>query len=48
MAVAKSWQGQLTIIGAPRYQHRGVVMTVHKNSLKQMIDPFQWQVCVYN
>ncbi|XP_044193374.1 integrin alpha-M-like [Thunnus albacares] len=35
--------GTLTIVGAPRYQHRGVVISVYKNSRNQKIDPFAWQ-----
>lgn len=48
MAVAKTRQGTLTIAGAPRYQHRGVVMVAFGNLLRKKIDPFPWQVCVYN
>lgn len=48
MAVAKTPQGQLTIVGAPRYQHRGAVMAVQTNGQYQKIDPDPWQVCVYN
>lgn len=44
MAVAKTKFGPLTIVGAPRYQHRGVAMAVYQNSLDQTIDPVQWQV----
>ncbi|XP_067431753.1 integrin alpha-M-like [Thunnus thynnus] len=43
MAVAKTRLGTLTIVGAPRYQHRGVVISVYENSLDQTIDPFVWQ-----
>uniref|UniRef100_A0A8C2WJA0 Integrin, alpha M (complement component 3 receptor 3 subunit) n=1 Tax=Cyclopterus lumpus TaxID=8103 RepID=A0A8C2WJA0_CYCLU len=43
MAVARTKQGTLTIIGAPRYQHRGVVMTVFQNRHQKKIDPFPWQ-----
>ncbi|XP_056286181.1 integrin alpha-X-like isoform X2 [Pseudoliparis swirei] len=43
MAVANTKQGPLTIIGAPRYQHRGVVMTVFQNTNQKRIDPFPWQ-----
>lgn len=43
MAIAKTRQGPLTIVGAPRYQHRGVVMTVYRNNLNKKIDPFPWQ-----
>ena len=48
MAVAKTRLGTLTIVGAPRYQHRGVVISVYENSLDQTIDPFAWQVCAHN
>ncbi|XP_040885428.1 integrin alpha-M-like isoform X2 [Toxotes jaculatrix] len=43
MAVAKTMQGILTVVGAPRYQHRGVVMAVKENNVNQKIDPFPWQ-----
>ncbi|XP_039992198.1 integrin alpha-D-like [Xiphias gladius] len=44
MAIAKTPQGTLTIVGAPRYEHRGAVMVVDtKHILKQKIDPFPWQ-----
>ncbi|XP_058477670.1 integrin alpha-M-like isoform X2 [Solea solea] len=42
MAVARTPQGTLTIIGAPRYQHRGVVLALQSN-VPQKIDPFPWQ-----
>ncbi|KAM7370811.1 hypothetical protein PAMP_010331 [Pampus punctatissimus] len=43
MAVAKTQSGTLTVVGAPRYQHRGIVVSVFKNSLDQTIDSFRWQ-----
>ncbi|KAM8836110.1 integrin alpha-M-like isoform 1-T1 [Spinachia spinachia] len=43
MAVAKTRSGTLTIVGAPRYQHRGAVMVVYQNDLRKTIDPFRWQ-----
>ncbi|XP_034563343.1 LOW QUALITY PROTEIN: integrin alpha-M-like [Notolabrus celidotus] len=43
MAVAKTIRDSLTIVGAPRYEHRGAVMVIRKNSRIQMIDPSQWQ-----
>lgn len=46
MAVATTSRGSLTITGAPRYNHTGVVITVYRNRLEQKIDPFPWQVCV--
>ncbi|XP_062234759.1 integrin alpha-M-like [Platichthys flesus] len=39
MTIARTRQGQLTIVGAPRYKHRGLVMAVQTY---QMIDPFDW------
>ncbi|XP_034716994.1 integrin alpha-X-like [Etheostoma cragini] len=43
MAVANTLQGPLTIIGAPRHQHRGAVMVVFQNINQKTIDPFPWQ-----
>ncbi|XP_062298679.1 integrin alpha-M-like isoform X2 [Scomber scombrus] len=43
MAVANTLSGPLTILGAPRYQHRGIVMSVFASSIGQRIDPFNWQ-----
>ncbi|XP_051273640.1 integrin alpha-M isoform X2 [Dicentrarchus labrax] len=43
MAVAKTSGGPLTIVGAPRYKHRGIVMTVYRNIRSQYIDPYPWQ-----
>ncbi|XP_063749943.1 integrin alpha-X-like isoform X2 [Eleginops maclovinus] len=43
MAVAKTTTGTLTIIGAPRYKHRGVVRVVVNNWNYKKIDPFPWQ-----
>uniref|UniRef100_A0A672JMG8 Integrin alpha-M-like n=1 Tax=Salarias fasciatus TaxID=181472 RepID=A0A672JMG8_SALFA len=43
MAVARINGDSLTIVGAPRYQHRGIVMTVHNENTMQKIDPFPWQ-----
>ncbi|KAM6898114.1 integrin alpha-X-like [Lycodopsis pacificus] len=43
IAVAKTKRGTLTIVGAPRYQHRGAVMVVPQNRLYKMIDPSPWQ-----
>ncbi|XP_039870486.1 integrin alpha-M-like [Simochromis diagramma] len=44
MAIAKSWQGSLTVVGAPRYKHRGVVFAVNRENLKnQKIEPFSSQ-----
>ncbi|XP_030610790.1 integrin alpha-M-like [Archocentrus centrarchus] len=44
MAIAKTQSGSLTIVGAPRYKHRGVVIAVDRESLKnQKIEPFSSQ-----
>ncbi|XP_030610791.1 integrin alpha-M-like [Archocentrus centrarchus] len=44
MAIAKTQSDSLTIVGAPRYKHRGVVVTVNRKSLKnQTIKPFSLQ-----
>lgn len=45
MATAQTRQGLLTIAGAPRYQHRGVVLAVQPNGGTKMIDPYPQQVC---
>ncbi|XP_035997643.1 integrin alpha-M [Fundulus heteroclitus] len=47
MAVASTRFGPLTIIGAPRYKHRGVVWTVLNNVKKQEIHPYQPQTGEY-
>nr|XP_057918664.1 integrin alpha-M-like [Doryrhamphus excisus] len=43
MAIAKTPYATLTVLGAPRYKHRGVVMVIYPNGVDQ-IDPFKWQV----
>uniref|UniRef100_A0A3Q4H2H9 Integrin alpha-M-like n=1 Tax=Neolamprologus brichardi TaxID=32507 RepID=A0A3Q4H2H9_NEOBR len=44
MAVAKTQSGSLTIVGAPRYKHRGVVVAVNRQTFKnQKIEPFSSQ-----
>ncbi|XP_076743570.1 integrin alpha-M isoform X2 [Maylandia zebra] len=44
MAIAKSWSGSVTVVGAPRYKHRGVVFAVNRDSFRnQKIEPFPWQ-----
>lgn len=45
MAIAQTRQGPLTIAGAPRYQHRGVVLAVQPNGKYKMINPYDEQVC---
>ncbi|XP_076615332.1 integrin alpha-M-like isoform X2 [Chaetodon auriga] len=47
MAVAKTRQGPLTIVGAPRYQHRGIAMAVDTNGKSKKIDPSPWQIGEY-
>ncbi|KAM4526102.1 integrin alpha-M-like [Fundulus diaphanus] len=47
MAVASTRFGPLTIIGAPRYEHRGVVWTVFNNVKSQEIHPYQPQTGEY-
>ncbi|XP_041830516.1 integrin alpha-M-like [Melanotaenia boesemani] len=44
MAVATAADGQLTIIGAPRYQHRGVVMVVFMDTFWQKLEPNQREI----
>ncbi|KAK9530458.1 hypothetical protein VZT92_011956 [Zoarces viviparus] len=43
IAVATTMRGTLTIVGAPRYQHRGAVIVVPPNRIYKMIDPSPWQ-----
>ncbi|KAM9425192.1 integrin alpha-X-like [Pholidichthys leucotaenia] len=43
MSIAHTLYGTLTIVGAPRYKHRGIVMAVDKNNQEQRIDPFPWE-----
>ncbi|XP_013123227.2 integrin alpha-M [Oreochromis niloticus] len=44
MAIAITKNGTLTIVGAPRYKHRGVVVAVNRQSFEnQKIEPFSSQ-----
>ncbi|XP_034070582.1 integrin alpha-X-like [Gymnodraco acuticeps] len=43
MAVARTTRGTLTIMGAPRYKHRGVVRVVYNHLNHKTIDPSRWQ-----
>uniref|UniRef100_A0A668RQJ3 VWFA domain-containing protein n=1 Tax=Oreochromis aureus TaxID=47969 RepID=A0A668RQJ3_OREAU len=44
MAIAKTQSGSLTMVGAPRYKHRGVVVAVNRQSFEnQKIEPFSSQ-----
>lgn len=50
MAVAHTKDGPLTIVGAPRYNHRGVAFAYSSSSSldiskSQKVDPYPWQVC---
>uniref|UniRef100_A0A1A8V1X9 VWFA domain-containing protein n=1 Tax=Nothobranchius furzeri TaxID=105023 RepID=A0A1A8V1X9_NOTFU len=47
MAVAKTLLGTLTILGAPRYKHRGLVITVLEEKPLKQIDPYQQQTGEY-
>ncbi|XP_019218199.1 integrin alpha-M [Oreochromis niloticus] len=50
MATAETQSGSLTIVGAPRYKHRGVVVAVNRESLEnQKIEPLvsQYQTGEY-
>lgn len=47
MAIAKTYRGPLTIIGAPRYQHKGLVMTVYNQALIEKITHDQLQTGEY-
>lgn len=48
MTIANTKQGTMTVVGAPRYEHRGVVITAYGNMHQQKIDPFPWQVGFYS
>ncbi|XP_019218190.1 integrin alpha-M isoform X2 [Oreochromis niloticus] len=44
MATAKTQTGSLTIVGAPRYKHRGVVVAINRQSFEnQKIEPLSSQ-----
>uniref|UniRef100_A0A3B4H4Y4 Integrin alpha-M-like n=1 Tax=Pundamilia nyererei TaxID=303518 RepID=A0A3B4H4Y4_9CICH len=44
MAIAKTQSGSLTIVGAPRYKHRGVVVAVNRENFEnQKIEPLASQ-----
>ncbi|XP_017166336.1 integrin alpha-M-like isoform X2 [Poecilia reticulata] len=47
MAVAKTNDGPLTILGAPRNEHKGFVMTVFKEQLRDQIRPVEQQTGEY-
>lgn len=44
MAVAETKYGSLTVLGAPRYKHRGAVITVYREDHLKIIDPYPHQV----
>ncbi|XP_057704210.1 integrin alpha-M-like isoform X1 [Corythoichthys intestinalis] len=43
ITIAQTHSETLTVVGAPRYQHRGIVMVILQNTAIQTIDPFVWQ-----
>ncbi|XP_057681467.1 integrin alpha-M-like isoform X1 [Corythoichthys intestinalis] len=43
ITIAQTSSETLTVVGAPRYQHRGIVMVILQNRAIQTIDPFVWQ-----
>ncbi|KAM4623967.1 integrin alpha-M-like [Polymixia lowei] len=43
VAVARTNDGILTIMGAPRYKHRGIAMAFSRTRTRMKIDPFPWQ-----
>ncbi|XP_077594979.1 integrin alpha-M-like [Stigmatopora nigra] len=43
ITTARTSSATLTVVGAPRYQHRGVVMVILQNMLEQKIEPFESQ-----
>ncbi|XP_015224884.1 PREDICTED: integrin alpha-M-like, partial [Cyprinodon variegatus] len=47
MAIAKTDKNQLTVIGAPRYQHKGVVLILLNQGIIQKINPYQSQTGEY-
>lgn len=44
MAIAKTRRSTLTVVGAPRHNHIGIVMAVTEWQTRQIIDPSRWQV----
>ncbi|XP_013869359.1 integrin alpha-M [Austrofundulus limnaeus] len=47
MAVAETTSGTLTVVGAPRYKHRGAVITVYREDRQKVIDPYPQQSGAY-
>ncbi|XP_072312404.1 integrin alpha-M [Eucyclogobius newberryi] len=43
IAIANTLKGTFTAVGAPRYQHRGIVKYVSSINNQQTIDPKDWQ-----
>ncbi|KAL3967677.1 trace amine associated receptor [Sarotherodon galilaeus] len=44
MAITKTQSGSLTVLGAPRYKHRGIVVAVNRENFEnQMIEPLASQ-----
>lgn len=48
MAIAQTQQGLLTIVGAPRYKHQGLVLAVEARGTSQRIQPYPKQVRAIN
>ena len=44
MDIAQTRQGTLTVVGAPRYKHRGAVEIVFRERLRQTLEPHTSQV----
>ncbi|XP_037546808.1 integrin alpha-M-like [Nematolebias whitei] len=47
MAIAETKYGSLTVVGAPRYKHRGAVITVYREDRQKIIDPYPHQIGGY-
>ncbi|XP_037546807.1 integrin alpha-M-like [Nematolebias whitei] len=47
MAVATITSGTLTVVGAPRYKHRGAVISVYREDRQKIIDPYPHQTGGY-
>ncbi|KAM9816992.1 integrin alpha-X-like [Neosynchiropus ocellatus] len=45
IAVAKTQNDQVVVIGVPRYDHRGIVIA-HQNGNEQIIDPYKWEYMI--
>uniref|UniRef100_A0A3B4Z2L9 Integrin alpha-M-like n=1 Tax=Stegastes partitus TaxID=144197 RepID=A0A3B4Z2L9_9TELE len=43
IAAAQTREGLLTVVGAPRYEHRGIAIAAYRERTSQVIDPYPWQ-----